>query len=75
VIKQDFWPINDEVAMSLINDILKIDEKRVSMLSADIHWLPRLMQTYSGYIDVYETNDAFIHILIANLAGTTLQNT
>ena len=37
--------------------------------------LPRLMQTYTGYTTIYESNDAKVTVLMANLAGTTLVNT
>lgn len=72
VIDQDFWPSNDQLAMTLINYRLMLDQKKLHMLSANIHWLPRLMQTYSGLIDVHSPKDAALNVLIANLAGTTL---
>jgi hypothetical protein len=32
------------------------------------------MSLYSGFISIYSTNDAYITILMSNLAGTTLSN-
>ena len=72
--RQGFWPEDDDIAMRVLEKRLNMtgQEKVMVMPFGNIYWLPRLMQTYQGFISVFDRNDAVLHLLFANLAGTTL---
>jgi len=73
--KMDFWPEDDDGAMILVHDILKLPSLQLKNPSVQVYWLPRLMQVYNGATSVYSDNDSHLTFLMANLAGTTLMTT
>ncbi|CDW82432.1 UNKNOWN [Stylonychia lemnae] len=75
VIDQDFWPVDDRISMSIINSKMQLENKVIEAPIIRVSWLPKQMQIFEGYTSIYGKNDAEIFILMANLAGTTLQNT
>eukprot|EP00347_Sterkiella_histriomuscorum_P023029 403336229 len=73
--EQNFWPEEDKISMTLLSNIFQLEDKSILIPSSKVFWFPRLMQVWEGFVSIYEQNDAEIHILMANLAGTTLQST